>query len=180
MYARGGKLLDFLHPRRQFEKKASAFAVRFGSPRQRQFLLIAVLKEVSGHIHRSLLRYCSGPTQNNAKFDLQNSHRDTMDCRADCLRSIARRSAARVASIFQRWGAPSLLLSVFNHLRDVQKNGPVSGRQVCCLSVEGATECQMRVNSALCAVSSSGTMRSAISVLLERSGNAILVPADLS
>ena len=31
------------------------------------------------------------------QLDLQNSHRDTMDCRADYLRSIARRSAACVA-----------------------------------------------------------------------------------
>ena len=36
------------------------------------------------------------------------------------------------------------------------------------VSGEGAMECQMRVSDVFCAVSLSGTMRSAISVLLEK------------
>ena len=53
----------------------------------------------------------------------------------------------------------------------------------CCLSVEGAMVCQMRFYHMCCAVSVSGTIRSAIAVPLEKpacGGNASLWPADPS
>ena len=111
--------------------------------------------------------------------------------------------------VFQNW-APHFYIVFFYLLRDVQKHvmGPGAYLRVwevkmalqallrirnahfavgrCCLcvvlpvSVEDAMNCQMRVNDVFCAVSLSGTMRSAISVLLERSGNASFKPTDPS
>ena len=47
-------------------------------------------------------------------------------------------------------------------------------------SVQSATECQMRVNDVICAMSSSGTMQSAMSVLLEKTVSVIfLLPVPL-
>ena len=95
-------------------------------------------------------------------------------------------------------GPPSCLHCVFYHFKHVEKRvpGPMfgflgsengalgtfedMGRPIlewkaccrclwCCLCLwRGALECRMRVNDVFCAVSFSGTMRSATSVLLEK------------
>ena len=123
-----------------------------------------------------------------------------------CFREFASypRKGAHWKSAFFQHGPLSFLECVFYHVRDAQKKilglvphftffreakmgpgahfddqGLISGRWVLPVSVDGAVECQMTCQiTCFCGVSLSGTMRSAISVLLEKTRLGDLLAAE--
>ena len=109
-----------------------------------------------------------------------------------------RRRKLKIANMHLFFKMGSLIAHfVFFHLRHVQKNknypgshvrvlgsemGPSHSRTcvVCVCGVVCVVECRMRVHGVFCGVSLGGTMRSAISVLLEKPASVIfLMPMPL-